>query len=193
MTLTDLLKTSSPDPEAICAHLDALSPQQAAEEVRALSVKLVHRCWEVSGPNGSIDLTHLVPAQTADATPVHHLGVNTLPMSRQFEKRFVRSPQDSGELWGYNHQPLAWLTGPGYFVVHDRGADGEDVLFIDYRSFPSGDITDWPARRGNDSGIAKLVYGGMQDFMRRVSSRVSVGRAYVGGKDRKASFMLVRV
>ena len=95
MTLTDLLKTSSPDPEAICAHLDALSPQQAAEEVRALSVKLVHRCWEVSGPNGSIDLTHLVPAQTADATPVHHLGVNTLPMSRQFEKRFVRSPQEA--------------------------------------------------------------------------------------------------
>ena len=94
---------------------------------------------------------------------------------------------------GLQHQSLAWLTGPGYFVVQEAGTEGEDLLFIDYRSVPEGDVASWPARAHNNSGIAKLVYGGMQDYMRRVSDRVSVGRAFVGTKDRKASFALVRV
>ena len=113
-------------------------------------------------------------------------------MSRHFEKRFVRSPENPEQLWGYNHQALAWLTGPGSFVVHERGTEGHDALFIDYRTVPSGEIEGWPSPKSNERGIARLVYGGMQDFMRRVSSRVSVGRAFVRGKDLGASFMLVR-
>ena len=193
MSLSDLLKAATPDPAAIADHLNGLSVEQQVAEVRALSIKNVHRCWAMAEPGESIDLGDLVPPGTPEGTPVHHLGINTLPASRFFEKRFAQAPGIEGELWGYNHQPLAWLTGPGSFVVHAAGSDGEDALFIDYRSFPSGEISGWPKAKSNDRGIAKLVYGGMQDFMRKVSDRVSVGRAFVAGKDRKASFMLVRV
>jgi hypothetical protein len=191
MNLSDLLSAKEPDSAAVAALLDALSPDQQVDQVRALSIKNVHRCWAMAEAGESIDLAFLVPNETPQGEPVHHLGINTLPLSRFFEKRFVKAPGKAGELWGYNHQPLAWFTGPGSFVVHEAGSEGE-ALFIDYRSFPSGNIDGWPTAKSNASGLAKLIYGGMQDYMRKVSDRVSVGRAFVGGKDRKASFMLVR-
>lgn len=193
MSLSALLKDQSITAAVISDHLNGLSDHDQVREVRSLSIKQVHRCWAVFEPGETIDLDYLVPEHLGASVPVHHLGVNTLPMGRFFEKRFVRSPDNPSELWGYNHQSLAWLTGPGSFVVHEAGSDNHDALFIDYRSIPSGDIEGWPAPKSNDRGIAKLVYGGMQDFMRRVSDRVSVGRAFVRGKDLGASFMLVRV
>ena len=78
---------------------------------------------------------------------------NSLPAFTLFQKRFCRPPgaAPSTELWGYNHQTLAWLTGPGYFVVHDsaRGAG------IDYREVPSEHPDGWPEIHGNDRGIAR--------------------------------------
>ena len=192
MSLSTLLKQQSPEAEVITDYLSGLSAKDQVNEVRSLSIKLVHRCWTVFEPGETIDLEYLVPESLGECVPVHHLGINTLPMGRFFEKRFVRAPGKPGELWGYNHQSLAWLTGPGSFVVHEAGSDNHDALFIDYRSVPSGEIEGWPAPKSNDRGIAKLVYGGMQDFMRRVSDRVCVGRAFVRGKDLGASFMLVR-
>ena len=193
MSLSTLLKEQSPDPSVISGHLSGLPAQDQVREVRALPIKLVHRCWAVFESGETINLDDLVPAAVGEAVPVHHLGINTLPMGRHFEKRFVRAPGNPSELWGYNHQSLAWLTGPGSFVVHEAGSDNHDALFIDYRSVPTGEIEGWPSPKSNDRGIAKLVYGGMQDFMRRVSDRVCVGRAFVRGKDLGASFMLVRV
>ena len=193
MSLSTLLKDQATTAAMISDHLKGLSDQEQVGEVRSLSIKQVHRCWALFEPGETINLEYLVPEHLGASVPVHHLGINTLPMGRFFEKRFVRAPENPGELWGYNHQSLAWLTGPGSFVVHEAGSENHDALFIDYRSIPSGDIEGWPAPKSNDRGIAKLVYGGMQDFMRRVSDRVSVGRAFVRGKDLGASFMLVRV
>ena len=193
MSLSTLLKDQATTAAMISDHLKGLSDQEQVGEVRSLSIKQVHRCWARFEPGETINLEYLVPEHLGASVPGHHLGINTLPMGRFFEKRFVRAPDAPGELWGYNHQSLAWLTGPGSFVVHEAGSENHDALFIDYRSIPSGDIEGWPAPKSNDRGIAKLVYGGMQDFMRRVSDRVSVGRAFVRGKDLGASFMLVRV
>ena len=192
MSLSELLAADSPSVEAIGEYLDTRSLKEQVGAVRSLSIKQVHRCWAIFEPHATIDLEYLVPAARGAGQPVHHLGINTLPVSRHFEKRFVRSPENPEQLWGYNHQALAWLTGPGSFVVHERGTEGHDALFIDYRTVPSGEIEGWPRAKSNERGIARLVYGGMQDFMRRVSSRVSVGRAFVRGKDLGASFMLVR-
>jgi hypothetical protein len=192
MTLSDLLKHDAPDRAAISEHLNGLSGSDQVREVRALSVKLVHRCWTVFEPGETIDLNHLVPADCDEGVAIHHMGVNTLPAFRHFEKRFARATGNPAEIWGYNHQTFAWLTGPGSFVVHEKGSDNEPALFIDYRSIPKGSIDGWPAPKSNDKGIAKLVYGGMQDYMRKVSDRVSVGRAFTNGKDRGESFMLVR-
>ena len=192
MTLSDLLKTDTPDRAAIADFLNGLPALDQVREVRSLSVKMVHRCWAVFEPGETIGLDHLVPTEHPADKAVHHMGVNTLPAFRHFEKRFTRAPGNPDEIWGYNHQTFAWLTGPGSFVVHEKVFDNEDALFIDYRSIPEGTVAGWPAPKSNDKGIAKLVYGGMQDYMRKVSDRVSVGRAFTHGKDRGESFMLVR-
>ena len=117
MSLSALLKDESITAAVISDHLNGLSDHDQVREVRSLSIKQVHRCWAVFEPGETIDLDYLVPEHLGASVPVHHLGVNTLPMGRFFEKRFVRSPDNPSELWGYNHQSLAWLTGPGSFVV----------------------------------------------------------------------------
>ena len=192
MSLKELLSGASPDPQAVAACLDAMGLDEQVAACRGLSVREVHKVWSMAESGPTIDLDFIVPADTPEGQPVIHFGVNTLPASRNFEKRFVRAPGRDDQLWGYNHQPLAFLTGPGYFVVGPPGTDGEDALFIDYRSVPDGLVAGWPPVRDNNGLIGRLVYGGMKDTMRRVSERVSVGRAYLGAKDRKASFILVR-
>ena len=188
MSLSTLLKDQATTAAMISDHLNGLSDHEQVGEVRSLSIKQVHRCWALFEPGETINLEYLVPEHLGASVPVHHLGI-TLPMGR-FEKRFVRAPDMPGELWGYNHQSLAWLTGPGSFVVHEAGSENHDALFIDYRRSRVAKSRDG-LRPNRIWGT--LSYGGMRDFMRRVSDRVSVGRAFVRGKDLGASFMLVRV
>jgi hypothetical protein len=188
-TYSQLLGAETPDLAAIATHLDGLSFVDCLAQVRELSGRQVGHAYEVAAANGTIGLAHLVPDSCPAGEPVRHHGLNSLPLARRFEKRFVRSPDRDAELWGYNHQPMAWFTGPGYFVV--RPAD-EGELFIDYREIPPQQPIDWPALKKNTSGITTLVYGHMQDYMRRVSDRVSVGRAFKKGKDIGQSFLLVR-
>jgi hypothetical protein len=188
-TYQQYLGADQPDPIAIAAHLDCLSFAECLAEVRALSPRSVGRAYDVAATSGTIDLEHLVPAGVAAGQPVRHFGINSLPLARRFEKRFVRSPHDEQELWGYNHQPMAWFTGPGYFVVRPA-QEGE--LFIDYRSVPPEQPAGWPKLKENTRGVTTLVYGHMQDYMRAVSQRVSVGRAFKKGKDIGQSFILVR-
>ena len=72
-----------------------------------------------------------------------------------------------------------WLTGPGFFTVNEPA---QEQLFIDYRSIPDDKFEKWPEMKPNEKGISKLVYAGMQDYMRKVSDRVTVGDAWKNGK-----------
>jgi hypothetical protein len=175
---------------ALAAHLDALDPPERVRQVAALPGRALGRLFEqVEGQ--AVGLEHFVPADVAQGVPVRHVGVNSLPLFRRFEKRFMRVP-GGGNLWGYNHQAMRWLTGPGYFVVAPAGA-GED-LCIDYHSVPDGQPgAGWPDVRGNEGFPDRFVYGFMRDHMRRVSSHVSIGRAERKGRVLNTWFALVRM
>lgn len=187
-SLRDLLSGPAAIDE-IEGHLDGLAPADRLAEVRALPGKALAALYERAAGRDT-DLAHFVPPDVPDGTPVHHLGINSLPLFRVFEKRFLRLPGQE-RLVGYNHQAMAPLTGPGYFVV-DRPEPGQPVA-IDYFQVPDErPHPDWPAVAPNTTLRSRFVYGFMKDFMRRVTGDVSIGRANRKGKDQSAWFALVR-
>lgn len=139
---------------------------------------------------------HFVPSGTDPLKEVIHHGKNSLPAHNFFQKRFCLADDESGDLWGYNHQSLSWATGPGYYVAHpvDKESDKEapSSYVIDYTRIPPKKPGSWPDIIGNEKKLGRLVYYGMKDYMRRVSEHVSIGRAYKDGKPMNAWFVLVR-
>lgn len=187
-SLAQLLASGSP-PEEIEAHLDEIDHAARVAEVRALKGKELARLHDLCAGR-EVGLDHFVPPSVADGVPVRHHGINSLPFFRKFEKRFLRAP-GKRRLHGYNHQALAAITGPGYFVVEEPPAGTE--LAIDYYQIPeTRPHPDWPALRGNEGIPTRFVYGFMKDFMRRVSRHVSIGRAHRKGEPQSAWFALVR-
>ena len=98
----------------------------------------------------------------------------------------------SGEVVGYNHQSMAFVTGPGHFVVKaaHEGSDVPDELYFDYTARPVAIPASWPAYKSNTSGLSTLVYGNMKDYMRSVAENVVVGAAYKSGKQSGDYFLL---
>lgn len=142
----------------------------------------------------AVGLVDLVPKTRGDMEEVRHLGLNTLPAFRVFEKRFCRlAGEDAASpaaLAGYNFQTMAPVTGPGYFVAVED-TDTREVL-VDYRRLPEAVPADWPAIRSNERGLSRFVYGFMVDRLRRVSEHVTIGSAARKGKDLGSYFALTR-
>jgi len=88
-----------------------------------------------------------------------------------------------------HHQALAWLTGPGYFVVHEDRARGAAV---DYREVPPERPPNWPEIRPDDRGFSRFVFRDMVDYVRRVARDVFIGSAHRGGKETGNYFVLCR-
>ena len=107
-----------------------------------------------------------------DAVVIHH-GKNSLPAFTRFQKRMIRV---GDRTQGYNDQTMAWLTGPGHFLVRPS-QDVEGEFWLDYTWEPDTAPEVFPAVKSNMSGTSRLVYGGMIDVMRRVSANVTIGAA----------------
>ncbi|MEZ4372616.1 MAG: hypothetical protein R3B07_17450 [Polyangiaceae bacterium] len=141
------------------------------------------------------DADFFVPSGTDPLKEVIHHGKNTLPAHNFFQKRFCLADDESGDLWGYNHQTLDWATGPGYYVAHsvDREKDKEapSEFVINYTKIPPKKPESWPVIIPNEKKLGRFVYAGMKDYMRKVSEHISIGRAYKG-KPMSAWFMLCR-
>ncbi len=105
-------------------------------------------------------------------------GRNSLPAFTRFAKVFYHPPGQN-VLYGYNRTTIAPLIGPGYFVVDPLTNGG---VLIDYDKLPPMQPQGFPALRGNDSGIAALVNGGLKDATYAVTRNVWIGRATKNGK-----------
>ena len=188
--LIELIRAEPADAAAIAAYLDTLSRSDRLDAIRALSgPKLQARLYRAVEGAPRVSLADFVPP---DAPPLREFifeGKNSLAAFTTFQKRFCRPPHGDAELWGYNHQSLAWLTGPGYFVVHEDGGRG---AAIDYRVVPPDKPSTWPAVQPNDRGFSRFVYRGMIDYMRRVSREIFIGSAHRGGKELGNYFVLCR-
>jgi hypothetical protein len=180
--------------DQVAAYLDGLHPGDRADAVRTLRRAEQRRLYEAAEGFRPLALVHLVPPARRDLETVRHFGRNTLPVFTIFEKRFCRPPgQDParpGELYGFNFQRLAPLTGPGYFVAVEDAARGE--VQIDYRRVPDAAPPGWPPVRRNEVGLSRFVYGHMVDTLRRVSEHVTIGSAARQGRDLGSWFVLCR-
>jgi hypothetical protein len=141
-----------------------------------------------------LGLVDLVPPARSDLEEVRHLGRNSLPAFKIFEKRFCRLPgnrPDAPEtLAGYNFQAMSPVTGPGYFVARDDTKTRE--VLVDYHLLPDQKPSDWPPIRSNERGLSRFVYGFMIDRLRRVSKHVTIGSAARNGRDLGSYFVLNR-
>lgn len=191
--LQQLLSPEHPDLADVAAHLDSLSHADRLEAVRSLNgAKLQRRLWEGAASTPAVTTADLVPPDHAPLREVIFHGKNSLPAFTVFQKRFCRPTpgRASGdELWGYNHQQVAWITGPGYFVVHP---EGQTPAAIDYRRVPPEHPAAWPEIKPNDRGLSRLVYMNMVDYLRRVSKHVLIGSAWKKGKPLDSYFLLCR-
>lgn len=194
---TDTAGTSSPSlarllesgagARDIESHLDGLAPEARLAQVLAVTGRGVKRLYEAVAGGAKPSLEELVP-QGSTGVLIYE-GRNSLAAFSRFQKRFVRR---SGLVVGYNHQSMAFVTGPGYFVVHAPSGSGEhgDELDFDYTVAPPEEPEGWPAYRPNEGGLSRFVYGGMHDYVRRVARGVVVGKAYRHGVEQNAYFSL---
>lgn len=186
-TFADLLGRSDVTQAQLAAHLDGLDAEERVRQCRALGKKLQKRLWEVCADAPAFTLEELIPS--TETGTVRWAGKNSLGVFTHFEKRFVRQ---NGVIVGYNFNPgVAWFTGPGYFTTVQAPDRPREILF-DYTRVPSTAPAGWPPVKPNTGGTAKLVYGNMHDFCRRVSSTVIIGFATRLGKPVDAYFVLAR-
>lgn len=188
------LRAASIGMEDLAAWLDGLSHAERVHAVRGAGRAEQRRLYEAAGGFRRVGLADLVPPDRAALAAVRHYGKNTLGAFTHFEKRFARPEgEDPGApkvLWGYNHQSLAWLTGPGWFVAREDPERGE--VWIDYREVPPRTPPGWPGVRPNEVGLSRFVYGHMVDTLRRVSEHVTIGSAARKGRDIGSWFLLCR-
>jgi hypothetical protein len=178
---------SGGDTAALAAHLDGMRHEERVAATRTLPRALFAVLFERVAGARSLSLDALVPPGRAPLSAVRHVGTNTMPVFRGFEKPMYR--QASGHLAGRNVQTWEAFTGPGYFTVEPFG-QGE--VLLNYLELPREAPGGWPAIRSNARGLSYFVFRGMKDVVRGVSEHVVIGRAARDGKDMRQYFVLVR-
>ncbi len=181
----------SVDIDRLAEILDGLGHEGRVHAMRTWNKKRMASIYEACAGR-SITIEQVVPASIgADVEVIHDLR-NTLPLFTDAQKRFARTTTD--EIGGYNRQHgIARVSEPGYFMVRQGEGEHANELVIDYGKVPTSKPASWPAIEANDKGILNgIVWGGMVDYLRRVSQHVSVGFATKGGKPIGQYFALVR-
>jgi len=181
-------------PTEIARFLDGLSHSERVAAIRSLGRKEQRNLYEGVDGFRALTLENLVPTTAAPFSTVRHFGKNSLPLFTHFEKRFCRpssaSDEPAVELYGFNFQAMAPVTGPGYFIAREAG-DRPEVL-VDYHRVPLDRPEGWPAIRSNERGLSRFVYGFLVDTLRGVSNHVAIGSAARKGKDLGSFFVLCR-
>ena len=188
------LRSHHIEPTEIARFLDGLSHVERVAAIRSLGGTEQRNLYEGVDGFRPLTLEDLVPTTAAPLSTVRHFGKNSLPIFTHFEKRFCRPRKTDGEpvdeLYGFNFQVMAPVTGPGYFIAREAG-DRSEVL-VDYHRLPSDHPEGWPAIRSNERGLSRFVYGFLVDTLRGVSNCVSIGSAARKGKDLGNFFVLCR-
>lgn len=190
--LSALLSAPQLDVEALAAHLDGLGTHERVAAVRSINGSHQGKLWDACEGRATT-LEDIVPANLAPAVEVIHAGKNSLPMFSHFEKRFCRVAGQDDRLYGYNEGSTRHLIGPGYFVAVEDPSRNE--VGVNYYEVPpnSADLpANWPAIKKNEAGLQRFVFSKMIDYLRKVSSTVTIGRAYRQGKASNQYFLLCK-
>lgn len=198
--LADLCRDPAAGLDQIAAYLDGLGLEERAAELDSLGRGAQARLYDKAKDSAPLSLDDLVPPAKAPSEQVVYRGKNTLPLPppwKRFEKRLFR-PAQGGKLYGYNASPLHPFVGPGYFAVLPTAGNAEWAtragLVVEYEEIPGGAVPEgWPKVVTNRRRLARLVFVGSRDFLRRVSSGVAIGAAYKGDKRLGQYFTLCRL
>lgn len=154
-------------------YLDNLTHSERLEEIYSVKGKTQALLYKLASPD--VTLEDFLPSSFQPHSPVIFHGFNSLPFFNKFQKRMCRS-RDQQWIWGYNHQSMQCVTGPGYFVIGET-TDRLGNLMIDYTKIPPEAVASWPPLQSNSAGIGALVYGNLKDYMRKISTHVFIGEA----------------
>jgi hypothetical protein len=195
MSLPSMLRSGATIHQ-IAAHLDGLDPETRLAEVRAVGRRDQELLYQRAADAPPITLERFVGKEVAPLREVIHHGKNSQPAFRDFEKRFCRPEDGSEQLFGFNEGPARRLIGPGYFVARvteGGGSDPRGAVVVDYFTVPDGPVVpSWPEVRPNSSGLQRFVFHRTRDYMRRVSSHVSIGKAIKDEQRAMGYFVLCR-
>ena len=201
MNLAQLLATKATTLPAIESALNACAPATRREAALSLNRDQQRQLYQKAATAAPLILTDVVPEGTAPLHAVRHFGRNTLPLPRKiqfFEKRFCRPEHEFDRLFGYNEwPPMTNLVGPGYFValttLDNHAWQQRGGIVVDYFQVPNGPVAaGWPRVVPNTQGLQTFIFNRTRDFMRRVSTHVTIGAAYRGEKPLDHYFVLVR-
>lgn len=178
------------DLDRLRTMLDTCGPWARRNAVRTLDGRQMAALFEACDGAEALTLDDIVPV-TDPLKQVIHSGKNSLAAFNRFEKRFCRADGEGNEsvLWGYNHQTMSGFTGPGYFVA---SVDDKGQVAIDYGKLPPRKPAGWPEIISNSARLGFIVWGGMTDYLRKVTSHVTIGRAWRNGKPSNDYFALCR-
>lgn len=174
--------------------LDGLGHEGRVHATRTWDFKRQSAIFEAC-KGRKLDLDFMVPPSIAVGVEVIHDLHNTLPLFSNAQKRFCRLPDgEKYKLGGYNEQTMKALTGPGYFIVRQGEGEHEGEIVVDYTELPKNKVASWPDVVPHGGLLGGIVWGNMQDYMRRVSAHVSIGRAHRGNPRKPTNdyFTLVR-
>jgi len=177
MKLSDLIEGPGPISD-VSAYLGNLTAPQRWGELCSLSKRCQRTLYLKAEASEPLSLQDFVPAGAPDTTEVVHAGRNSLPMFRDFEKRFART---EGRVYGYNEGSLRGLIGPGYFVIRPTiGAEqARGAVVVDYFEVPQGPVpVGWPDIRPNWKGLQYFVYHKTRDYLRGVAPGITIGSAW---------------
>ncbi|TNE89643.1 MAG: hypothetical protein EP330_10775 [Deltaproteobacteria bacterium] len=180
-------------------HFDALDAAAAWAEVQRYGGKQLRRMYELAIEAEPITMDHFVPPGLEEGVIVNHRGRNSIPLPldtfRMFSKPMVKLVQHPGVVCGFNDTATTGSIGPGFFICRESDAEHAErgAWVVDYLQVPSGDMPDgWPRLKRNEQGLQRFVYGGTQDYMRKVADRVSIGMPFKGAKSLGMPFVLIR-
>ena len=185
-SLARLLKDGATYPR-ISAYLDGLSAADRLEQMLSIKGFSVGKLYRAVSDGPAIGLDDFLPEGTKDGEMVIFEGRNSLPAFSRFQKRFVRRGED---IVGYNHQVVAPITGPGFFVLAPSDDFRPKEVLFDYTQKPPFFPEMYPPFKPNDVGLSRLVYANMKDYCRKVAKNVVVGAAFKHGKAQHAYFSL---
>lgn len=184
--LRELLSSPSVTRDQITSHLDGLDGETRVREATDLARRHHAILWRLAEAGAPLALEDFVPTATPALEPVPFAGQNNQPLFRPFRKVFYREPD--GAIAGYNESAAAPVVGPGYYVLRVD----ESGCYVDYTALPTSAPRGWPAIVSNERGVSRFVYGFMKDYLRRVTKKVLIGRAYRHGKATANYFVLAR-
>jgi hypothetical protein len=191
-SLRERILARGADPDEIASWLDGLDPKQRVAETRELDPEAQRRLWTLCRGR-AVRFDDLVPPDRGALETVRHYGRNTLPAFRLFEKRFCRPDAAAGPvLWGYNEGVTRRFVGPGYYVCRQTPGNPRGDVVIGYNLVPTTRPPGWPILLPNTVPPQRFVYGFMEDFLRRLSAHVSIGRAWRRDRETTNFFVLCR-